>query len=76
MTKKEEKGGAQASPVTIARQLQGIDFPVSKQDLINHAKQKGADESAMQMFGEMPDIEYKSAKDVMKEYGKKHKKAA
>lgn len=76
MAKQQEKGGGQASAVNIAKHLQGIDFPVGKQDLIEHAKKKGADELAMKMFNEMPDIEYKSVKDVMREYGKKHKEAA
>ncbi len=48
MAKSEEKnGGKRTSPVNIAKHLQGIDFPVSKQDLIEHAKKKGADDAAM-----------------------------
>ncbi len=76
MAKSQEKSSGQASPVNIAKHLQGIDFPVSKQDLIEHAKKKGADDAAMKTFQDMDDIEYKSLKDVMREYGKVHQKAA
>jgi hypothetical protein len=44
--------------------------------LINHAKKNGADESVLKMFEEMDDLEFKSVKDVMKEYCKKFDKAA
>ncbi len=76
MPRKTNKSGTQASPVNIAKHLEGIDFPVSKKDLIEHARKKGADDKALKMFEEMDDIEYKSAKDVMREYGKGRHEAA
>ncbi len=76
MPKKEGGGGRQASVTNIAKHLRGIDFPVNKQDLIEHAKKNGADDAAIKMFNEMEDREYNSIKDVMKEYGEKYEKAA
>lgn len=35
---------AKVNPVQIQKDLKGIDYPVSKQDLIKHAQQQGADE--------------------------------
>ncbi len=64
------------SVTSITKQLQGMDFPATKQDLINHAQQKGVEESVMNMLSEMDDREYESMKDVMKEYGKKYREAA
>jgi hypothetical protein len=49
---------------------------VNKQDLIEHAKKKGAEESVMYMLDQLEDREYGSMKDVMKEYGKPYEKAA
>jgi hypothetical protein len=75
MAKTQEKK-AKPSVTSITKHLQGIDFPVKKKDLIEHANKKGVDDAVMQMFNEMDDREYNSIKDVMKEYGDKYEKAA
>jgi hypothetical protein len=36
---------AKANPIEIQKELKGIDDPASKQELVNHAKQQGADEN-------------------------------
>jgi len=72
--KKTARSGPSA--VNLAKQFQGIDFPVNKQDLIEHAREKGAEENVMNMLEQLEDREYNSMKDVMKEYGKQYEKAA
>jgi hypothetical protein len=76
--KKQHKKGKSSGPsfVDLAKQFQGIDFPVNKQDLIEHAKKNNAQESVMNMLDEMEDREYDSMKDVIQEYGKHYQKAA
>ncbi len=75
---KEEKKHAERLPsvTNITKHLSGIDFPVNKQSLIEHAKKKGVDDAVMNMLNRMEDREYGSMKDVMKEYGKHYEKAA
>ncbi len=73
---KSETKSPRPSVTNLTKHLQGIDFPASKQDLINHARKKGVDDSVMNLLNEMEDHEYRSMKDVMKEYGKKYEKAA
>ena len=65
----KSEGGA--SPVTIAKYLKGMDFPAKKKDLINHAKQNKAEESVLSELQKMPEHEYHTMADVMKEYGGK-----
>lgn len=73
---KSEGGSHRPSVTNVTKHLQGIDFPASKQDLIEHARKKGVDDSVLSLFDDMDDREYNSMKDVMTEYGKKYEKAA
>ena len=61
------KGGQ--SPVNIARHLSGIEFPVSKKDLVDHANGNKADQDVMDILQQMPEREYASMADVMKGVG-------
>jgi hypothetical protein len=49
---------AQASFIEVQRFLAGIDYPATKEQLIEHAKGKGADEQAMEALQSLPDQEY------------------
>jgi Protein of unknown function (DUF2795) len=64
---KMTKGGQ--SPVNIAHHLSGIEFPVSKKDLIDHANGNKADQEVVDILQRMPDREYASMADVMKGVG-------
>ncbi len=50
--------------------LKGVNFPASKQDIINKAKQIGADNNVMLMLGKLTDMKFQSAADVMNEIRK------
>ncbi len=41
-----------------------MDYPASKEDLISHAKQNGADENAIPALEALPDEEYETPTDV------------
>jgi len=60
---------AQVSVAEITKSLKGINFPVGKDDLIQHARDNGADEEIIEMIEEMPDDEYGSMSDVMSAFG-------
>ncbi|MDN7025813.1 DUF2795 domain-containing protein [Methanoculleus sp. FWC-SCC1] len=57
------------SPAYVQKYLAGIDYPASRQDLINHAKKNNADQDVISVLGEMPDQQYNSAADVSKAIG-------
>ena len=50
---------AKVNPIQLQKHLKGVDYPTSKQDLIDHAKQ-GADENAISALEELPDEEYET----------------
>lgn len=60
---------AKANPIQLQKHLKGIEYPASKQDLIEHAKQHGADDNAISVFEQLPDEEYETPADVSKAIG-------
>lgn len=70
-TRNVGRGGGH-SPANVTKHLKGIDFPASKQGLIKHAKQGGADQEVIQELQGMDEREYGSMADVMKAFGKEH----
>lgn len=58
-----------ASPIDLARHLRGIDFPVQKEDLIQHARDNNADEAVLREMEAMPEQEFRSMKDVTRAMG-------
>lgn len=57
---------SQISAADVEKYIGGIDFPVDKDELISHAKQKGAPKEMLEFMNEFPDQEYDSAIDVSK----------
>ncbi len=53
-----------ASPIEVQSYLSGISFPSSKEDLIAHAKEKGASQDVLSTLESLPDMEYGDASDV------------
>lgn len=60
---------AKANPIQLQKHLKGIDYPVSKENLISHAKQHGADDNALSVFEQLPNDEYETPADVSKAIG-------
>ncbi|ACM18648.1 protein of unknown function DUF2795 [Geotalea daltonii FRC-32] len=65
------RGGGQ-SPANVTKNLKGISFPASKQDLIKHAQHEHADREVISQLQNFEEREYGSMADVMKSYGKEH----
>ena len=61
--------GVRASLAEIEKFLKGIDFPASKQDLIQYAEDNNAPEHVIEVLNNMPDQQYGSAADVAKGIG-------
>lgn len=60
---------AKVNPIQLQKHLKGVDYPVSKEDLIKHAKQQGADEDALSALEQLPDEQYETPTDVSKAIG-------
>jgi hypothetical protein len=58
----------QASPIEVQKSLKGIDYPVHKKDLIQHAKKHGASDKVLGVLESLPDKQYSNATDVSMEF--------
>ena len=58
------------NPVQLQKYLGGIDYPVSKDDLLRHAEQNGADEEVRQTLQDLPADRFNSPNDVSEAAGK------
>ncbi|MGV0111621.1 MULTISPECIES: DUF2795 domain-containing protein [unclassified Arthrobacter] len=58
---------ADPSPIDIQKALGGVDYPASRDDLVKHAEDKGADASVLDTLKNLPDREFDSPTDVNKE---------
>ncbi|HEV2778890.1 MAG TPA: DUF2795 domain-containing protein [Actinophytocola sp.] len=50
--------------------LSGVDYPASREDLVEHARKKGADEEVLRKLEAMPDRTFDGPNAVSSEYTK------
>jgi hypothetical protein len=55
------------SPVEVERYLKGVDYPASKQGLIECAEQNGAPERVIRLLDQLQEREYNSPVEVSEE---------
>jgi hypothetical protein len=60
---------AKVNPIQLQKYLKGVDYPASKQDLLDRAKHEGADENVFSTLERLPDEEYQTPADVSKAVG-------
>ncbi|PSR12292.1 hypothetical protein C8255_26820 [filamentous cyanobacterium CCP3] len=60
---------ATVNPIQVQKFLKGIEYPASKQDVIEHAKQQGADENICSTLEQMPEDEFETPADISKAIG-------
>ena len=63
----ETEGGA--SLVDIGKHLEGLNLPASKQDVVRHARSKGANQDEITALERLPDQEFKAVADILKGVG-------
>jgi hypothetical protein len=55
---------AKINPIQLQKYLKGMNYPATKQDLIAHAQQQGADEHAHAALEQLPNEEFQKPADV------------
>ncbi|SCY30755.1 Protein of unknown function [Nitrosospira sp. Nl5] len=60
---------AKANPIQVQKFLSGMDYPADKDDIVKHAKSKGADDNIMQTLQQLPDESFETPADVSKAIG-------
>lgn len=58
------------NPIQIQKYLGGVNYPASKEDLVNKAKQEGASQDVLQTLQRMPGEKYNSPNDVSQAIGR------
>ena len=71
MPTREKKGREQRSPVQVQKFLRGVDYPASKEQLIESAQEEGADEQTLELLGSLPDRQYESPISVSQDLGQR-----
>jgi hypothetical protein len=56
------------NPIQLQKFLGGIDYPASKDDLVAHAEQSGADDAVLSRLREPPDRSYDGPNAVSQAY--------
>lgn len=62
-----------SNPVNIQKHLAGVDYPASKEDLMDAAENNNADESVLNMLRMLPEKDYESPMDVNEALGDMNK---
>lgn len=57
---------AQAEFIAVQKALGGISYPATKEQLIKHAREHGADKDALDALNALPDREYDGPNEVSK----------
>ncbi|HLO63576.1 MAG TPA: DUF2795 domain-containing protein [Azonexus sp.] len=60
------------NPIQVQKYLGGLDYPAKKQDIVQKARQKGADHDILQILQKIPDQEYASPVALSREVSKIH----
>lgn len=64
-----DEGGA-PNPIQVQKFLGGLDYPVDKAEIVQKARDEGADERVLDALERIPEGEYESPVAVSKEVGK------
>lgn len=63
-------GQGHVNPIQVQKYLKGVDYPCSKNELVNKAKGEGADNNVIETLKEMPMNQFNSPNDVAQAIGK------
>ena len=59
-----------SNPIQMQKYLSGVDYPASREDLVEHARSQGADEEVLRKLDAMPDRTYDGPNAVSAEFSK------
>ncbi len=58
---------ANVNPIQVQKALGGMDYPAGKQQILDHAREQGADQEVISALEQIPDREYDGPSGVQKE---------
>jgi hypothetical protein len=60
---------ATISPIDVQKALKGMDYPASKDEIVQRAEQNGAEREVVDALRKIPDRQYEGPSGVSKEVG-------
>lgn len=63
------RGMGGRSPADILNFLEGIDFPASKEELVDHAEDNNAPQEVIDVLEQLPDQQFMSLADILSGVG-------
>jgi hypothetical protein len=60
---------AKVNPIQVQKFLGGMNYPAKKDEIVDHAKSKGADKNVMDTLNQLPDEDFQTPADVSKAIG-------
>jgi hypothetical protein len=64
-------GGGNSNPIQVQKFLGGLDYPATKSDILDRAKDEGADERVMSVLQRIPEQSYHKPMDVSRAVGER-----
>lgn len=58
------------SPIQMQKFLAGVDYPASRDELVKHARSKGADDAVLKHLKKLPNRSYDGPSAVSKEFAR------
>ena len=58
---------ANVNPIQVQKALGGMNYPAGKQEIVEHARQQGADEEVISALEQIPERQYDGPSGVQKE---------
>ena len=70
MTSKQHGGGESVSPIDVQKALKGMNYPASKNDVVECAERSKADGQTLDVLRRLPEREYDTPAAVSRELGR------
>ena len=64
-----DRGSGKVNPIQVQKYLKGVDYPVSKQDLVKRAQEEGADQNLVRTLEQIPGDQFRSPKEISQAIG-------
>ncbi|MDP9420882.1 MAG: DUF2795 domain-containing protein [Actinomycetota bacterium] len=58
------------NPIQVQKFLSGVDYPMSKDDIVNTARDQGADDNVLSTLEQLPAERFNSPNDISEAIGK------
>jgi hypothetical protein len=68
--RKQRRPAVAPSPIQLQKYLGGTDYPISKPQLVDHARKNGAEEDVIHLLERLPYEEFNSPNDVSEAFAK------